>query len=214
VTVGTSAAVRLVVPGAPEPGPRVWRYRVDSGRSLLGTAYSSGGALFEWLTGVLSPDGVDETALAGRRPGDHGLVALPFLAGHRPPLEPRGDGGTLHGLRLSTRAGDVTAGVLEGLCHELADGVAAVAGGRVTTAVLGGGAMVASPWLARRLAAALPPGARLVTTAEVGARGAAMVATRRYPEPPTESITPDESERAAMAAAGERHRAFRAKLGN
>jgi gluconokinase len=208
VTVGTSAAVRLVMAGAPEPGPNVWRYRVDTGRSVLGVAYSAGGVLYDWLTEVLPPGSADVT---DRVPGDHGLVVLPHLAGHRPPHVARGGGGTVHGVRLSTRAGDLAAAVLEGLCHELADGVAAVAPG--AQPVLGGGAVAASPWLARRLAAALPPGARLVTTPEVGARGAAMVATGRYPDPPLPVVEHTEAERSAMAAAALRHRSLRARLG-
>jgi len=207
ITVGTSAAVRVVVPGAPEPGPAVWRYRVDTRSSLLGVAYSAGGALYEWLNRVLQPGAAD---VADRVPGDHGLVVLPYLAGHRPPHESRGEGGTVHGLRLSTTSGDVAAAVLEGLCHEIADGVAAVA--PEAQPILGGGAVAASPWLARRLAAALPPGTRLVTTAEVSARGAAMVATGRYPDPPLVPVEQTDAERAAMAAAGELHRALRSRL--
>ena len=212
VTIGTSAAVRLVAPGSPMPGPRVWRYRVDRAHSVLGVAYSGGGNLHTWLAALLVPQGVDEPALAALAPGEHGLVALPDQAGHRPPREPRGAGGAVLGLRLSTRAVDVAAAVLEGLCHEVADGARAVDPTGRGVPVLSGGAVRASPWLARRLAAALPPGAVRAQTPEIALRGAAMLATGWYPAPGLEPVPVTEAERAAMAAAGERHRAARNAL--
>lgn len=209
VTIGTAAAVRVVAPGAPDPGPGVWRYRLDRARSVLGVAYSGGGNLHAWLAALLAPGGVDEAALAALTPGEHGLVALPDQAGHRPPHEPRGAGGAVLGLRLSTRAVDLAAAVLEGLCHEVADGARAVDPAGRAVPVLSGGAVVASSWLARRLAAALPPGVVRANTPEAAVRGVAMLASGRYPPLPLEPVAVTPAERAAMAAAGERHRAAR-----
>ncbi len=212
VTVGTSAAVRLVTDGAPEVPEPVWRYRLDHQRSVLGVAYSGGGVLEEWVTRVLRTEQVTPAALDRLAPGGHGLVSLPYHAGHRPPLPPAGAGGTLHGLRLATGPVDVVAATLEGLCHELADGALALDPAGQAVPMLGGGAIAASPWLARRLTAAIGRAAERVTDAEVGARGAAAVATGASFQPGTEPVPADPTEVTAMAAAAARHRALRDRL--
>lgn len=219
ITVGTSAAVRFVCAGAPAPPPTVWRYRVDRRRSVLGVAYSAGGVLYDWLTDVLrGPAGkITDAELDALAPGAHGLVSLPFHAGHRAPAAALGAGGTLHGLRLTTTALDIAAATMEGVCHEIAAGAAVLNPARDATATLGGGAVSASPWFARRLAAALggvldSAAARVATDAEVGARGAAACATGRVYEPETTEIRATRSEVAAMADAADRHHTLRVLL--
>jgi len=210
VTVGTSAAVRVVVPGAPEPEEHVWRYRVDSRRSVFGVAYSAGGALYHWVAGLVGGYPGDP-ALDALAPGAHGLVSLPFHAGHRPPLPAYGVG-TLHGLRLATTRADVVAATLEGVCHELADGARHLDPTGRATAVLGGGAVAASPWLGRRLAAAFGGRAVRCLVADVGARGAAALATGFTPAPIQEIVEVPDSDVAAMADAARHYRALRDRL--
>lgn len=214
VTVGTSAAVRLVTADVTDPAPAVWRYRVDHRRAVYGVAYSGGGVLDEWVTGLLDIDpGAQERALAALAPGGHGLVCLPYHAGHRPPAgDPVGAGGTLHGLRLTTTGTDVLAATLEGLCHEIADGARAVDPSGTATPMLGGGAIAASGWLTGRLTAALGGEARRVTDPEVGACGAAAAALGIEPRPATEPVTADAGTVTAMATAADRHRRLRALL--
>jgi gluconokinase len=210
VTVGTSAAVRLVTPGAPAAADRVWRYRLDRAHSVLGVAYSGGGVLHDWVVRLVAGD-PGEAALAALVPGQHGLVSLPYHAGHRAPLPAAGTG-TLHGLRLSTTGVDVVAATLEGVCHELAAGARLVDPPGAAEAVLSGGAVAASPWLSRRLAAALGGRARRCLDPEVGARGAAMLATGVRRLPPAELVEASRAEVTAMAAAGQRHRELRERL--
>jgi gluconokinase len=218
VTVGTSAAVRLVTDDAYAPPPTVWRYRVDRHRAVFGVAYSGGGVLDEWVTHLVRTDDVGgdgagvEEALRGLAPGAHGLVSLPYHNGHRPPRDPVGSGGTLYGLRLNTGALDVIAATLEGGCHEIAGGARAVDPGGHATPMLGGGAVAASPWLARRLAAALGGTARRCLDPEVGARGAAAAALGIDYQPTDEPVRAPEPEVAAMAAAAKRHAALRDRL--
>jgi gluconokinase len=210
VTVGTSAAVRLVCPGTPPIADLVWRYRVDSGRSVVGAAYSGGGVLHHWVTHLVGGD-PGEAALEALAPGQHGLVALPYHAGLRPP-RPADASGTLHGLRLSTTPVDVVAATSEGFCHEVADGGRLIDPDRKAVAVLGGGAVAASAWLARRLAAAFGGKALRCLDAEVGARGAAALALGVEPILRLEPVEATVAEVAAMAQAAERHSVLRGLL--
>lgn len=211
VTVGTSAAVRLVTPGAPDPAPSIWRYRVDSQRSVLGAAFSAGGALYEWVSRLVGDQEASEAALSRLRPGEHGVVCLPYHAGHRPPL-PLTDVGTLHGLKLSTGPTEVVAATLEGVCHEISGAARSLAPSAQVTPVLGGGAVAASAWFTRRLTAALGGTALRCLDAEVGARGAAALATGIDSPPRLEEVTVPEREVAAMATAAQRHWAVRDRI--
>ena len=84
LSLGTSGAMRVVVPGTPEETPEgLFVYRVDAGRSLVGGALSNAGNLYAWLRRVLAE--VDEGALSAMKPDSHGLTVLPFLAGERAP---------------------------------------------------------------------------------------------------------------------------------
>ena len=84
LSLGTSGAMRVVVPGTPEQTPEgLFVYRVDAGRSLVGGALSNAGNLYAWLRRVLAE--VDEGALSAMAPDSHGLTVLPFLAGERAP---------------------------------------------------------------------------------------------------------------------------------
>ncbi|GAA3521507.1 FGGY family carbohydrate kinase [Actinocatenispora rupis] len=214
VTVGTSAAVRLVTAEAPTPAPHVWRYRVDRRRAVLGVAYSGGGVLDEWVGRLVGADRAGtEEELAALAPGEHGLVCLPYHAGHRPPADdPTGAGGTLYGLRLTTTPADVTAATTEGVCHEVADGARALDPSGTATPMLGGGAVAASGWLTRRLAAALGGSARRCVDPEVGACGAAASALGVDYTPTTTDVVVPAGDVAAMRAAGVRHRALRDRL--
>ncbi|HEY3501865.1 MAG TPA: FGGY family carbohydrate kinase [Actinocatenispora sp.] len=214
VTVGTSAAVRLVTPDADTPAPAVWRYRVDHRRAVFGVAYSGGGVLDEWVTGLLGTDPDEQEAeLVGLAPGGHGLVCLPYHAGHRPPAaDPVGAGGTLYGLRMTTTPGHVLAATLEGVCHEVADGAHAVDPAGAALPMLGGGAIAASTWLTDRLTAALGGTAERCVDPEVGACGAAAGALGIDYTPATEDVSVPAGEVTAMAAAGARHRALRDRL--
>ena len=60
VTVGTSAAARIVLPGRPQDLAEIkvpyglWCYRIDKSRLLLGGALTDGGSLVQWMTETLS----------------------------------------------------------------------------------------------------------------------------------------------------------------
>jgi gluconokinase len=194
VTVGTSAAVRLVqpvVPGAALPPlpASVWRYRVDHERIVTGAAYSAGGNLFAWAKRTLMlPEGEAlERELSAITPGKGEVRADPRLGGDRPPgIAPSGSG-ALAGLAFSTTATEIFAGLMDGVCQMIARDLATLEStvdGR-TEVVLGGGAVAAQAWWRRAFQAALAPRmTRHVDNPEVGATGAALLAAGLVPAGP------------------------------
>jgi gluconokinase len=211
VTVGTSAAVRVVHPieGAPELPWRLWRYRVDDTRAVTGMAFSAAGNLFAWLADLLhlseaerEPDGIE--------PGSAQVVAIPFQAGTRPPDTVRSGSGALFGLSFDDTAADVLAAMLQGAALELDRGLHMLDDVFGTLdVVLGGGGVHASPWWRRCMAATFARPAQVCAEAEVGARGAAAIALGLSPEAGGETVTPTDDDIKRMADLKEPYAALR-----
>ncbi|PZF92259.1 FGGY family carbohydrate kinase [Micromonospora deserti] len=188
VTVGTSAAVRLVqhLPAGTEPPPLpegLWRYRVDHDHVVTGSAYSSGGNLYAWADRELRlPRGAELDAALARVPPDGGRPANVRFGGDRPPgLAPAGSG-ELRGLSFGSTAVEMLAGMMRGLCDLVAHDLTVLEStvDKPAEVVLGGGAVAASPWWRQAFAAALAP--RPVwyqRNPEIGATGAALIALGR-----------------------------------
>src|SRR5216683_3056886 len=92
LNVGTSAALRVVLPEPLGPHPAtpwgLWRYRIDATRALVGGATSEGGNVPAWCRKVLAlpaDEAALERAIAAVPPDGHHLTALPFFAGERSP---------------------------------------------------------------------------------------------------------------------------------
>ncbi len=86
ISVGTSGAMRVIVPGTPAETPDgLFVYRVDESRSLVGGALSNAGNLYAWLNKVLQTGDDLQAQIAAIAPDSHGLTILPFLAGERAP---------------------------------------------------------------------------------------------------------------------------------
>ncbi|MFY1691620.1 FGGY family carbohydrate kinase [Plantactinospora sp. WMMB782] len=189
VTVGTSAAVRLVqpVPAGVELPPlpdELWRYRVDHGHVVTGTAFSGGGNLYAWARREMRlPEGHELDRALARVPPLGGIAADSRLGGDRPPgLAPAGSG-VLSELGFNTTAVDILAGLMGALCREVGIGVAAIEStlDEPVQVVLGGGAVAASEWWRHSFSVALAPRAvHHVRNPEIGAVGAALVAIGRF----------------------------------
>ncbi|SCG65368.1 FGGY family carbohydrate kinase [Micromonospora inositola] len=188
VTVGTSAAVRLIQPlpagAALPPLPdQLWRYRVDHEHVVTGSAYSSGGNLFGWAKRELRlPEGAELEAALSRVSADGRVSANPRFGGDRPPGVAPAGSGELRGLSFGATAVDLFAGLMTGLCQLVAEDLALLESGVVQPAevVLGGGAMAASAWWRQAFVAALAPReVRHQRHPEIGATGAALVALGR-----------------------------------
>lgn len=185
VTVGTSAAVRLVQPaaqGAPLPPlPHdLWRYRVDDRRVVTGAAYSAGGNLYAWARRELRlPDGdALEEALSRVTPFT-GVRADPRLGGDRPPGTAPAGSGRIEGIGFATTATGMFAGLMEGVCvmvHRDLEVLESIVDHPIAV-TLGGGAIAASPWWRRAFETTLAPRAvDHVDDPEVGCTGAARAA--------------------------------------
>lgn len=219
VTVGTSAAIRMIGGTADAPlERRLWRYRVDHDRVITGSAYSAGGNLHQWARDTLAlSDQQDlDAALAEVPPGGHGVTVLPYHAGSRPPLDLPGGSGVIAGLSLATRPVEILAATLEAVGFSLADGYDALCGMLDTPpAVLAtGGGLRASAWLRQTLADVLDRPVRLVREPEASARGAAAASLgiRRDPETDGE-VLPRPDGVAARRAARDRQAELARQLG-
>ncbi|HSE06488.1 MAG TPA: gluconokinase [Methylomirabilota bacterium] len=221
LNVGTSAALRVVLPEPPGPYAAtpwgLWRYRVDGRRALVGGATSEGGNVLAWCRKhlALPPDPVGlEAALETVEPDGHGLTGLPFFAGERSPGWRPGARAAVAGLSLGTGAVEITRALLESVAFRLAEVYdllrpLAANGHRV---VASGGALAHSPVWAQILTDALGIPVAVSTYAEASARGAALLALEALgmpaPEapPPGRTLEPNPRRHARYRAARERQR--------
>jgi gluconokinase len=214
LNVGTSAALRLVLPGIPALPKGLWRYRIDGARALVGGATSEGGNVLAWCRDLLAlpADAELDAALAERAPGGHGLTALPFLAGERSPGWRADARATIAGLSLATGRLDIAGALLEAvalrlaLVHERLAPLAAADHALIAS----GGALLRSRAWTRMLADAFGRPLTLSHEAEASSRGAALrvLEALGVPAPPAAplgpTVLPDPGRHAAFRAARDR----------
>jgi gluconokinase len=213
VTVGTSAAVRVVHPieGAPDLPWELWRYRVDDKRAVTGMAFSAAGNLHAWLTAVLQLDAAHQEP-TGVEIGSSRVIAVPFQAGTRPPETVPSGSGAYFGLSFDDTGADLLAASLLGASLEIDRGLRMLDSlfGHSLRVVLGGGGIDASGWWRRCLTATFARPTDVCAEAEVGARGAAAVALGLSPTPDGEHIEPLRTDVDRVAAMRPRYEALRA----
>lgn len=216
VTIGTSSAMRAVVPAKQRVHlpSGLWRYAVDARRHLIGGALSEGGNVFHWLRQTLAwPPRVSDArlekqiaslianGLATRSPRQagpdaHGLTILPYFAGERSPGWSPGRHAVIAGLSLATRPSDLLQAGLEAVVLRLAavyaDLSAALGGGagRKPDILAGGAALRHSALWTQMLADALAAPVHRLGVAETSARGAALLAWERLGLFQLESVPP------------------------
>ncbi|HUP28216.1 MAG TPA: gluconokinase, partial [Chloroflexia bacterium] len=183
IQVGTSAAVRALIPGpVPSIPEGLWCYRLDAETSLLGGALSEGGNWFGWLRDslgiMLTPD-LEQDAEA-LEPDAHGLTILPHIAGERSPGWNGSARGAITGLSLATNKAHIVRGVQEavamrlGLVFERLEG--ALPG--VDKIVASGGALLTSTGWLRIVADVIGRPITASMEEEASSKGAAMMAFR------------------------------------
>jgi gluconokinase len=180
LTVGTTAAVRVVAPDVERVPMGLWCYRVDGRRALLGGATSEGGNVYAWLQSALrlGDEAEVERALAQGAPDGHGLTVLPFVAGERSPGYAGDVRATISGIGISTSADDIARACLEAVSYRLAiitDLLDAVLPG-AQTVVVSGGAILSSPAWMQMLADVLNRPLLASNEREATSRGVALLA--------------------------------------
>ena len=122
VNLGTSAAVRAIVPGPVAEVPQgLWEYRISPDRSLLGGALTDGGNMVRWVAELtdLGPSKGWDALAEELRPDGHGVTLLPFLSGERSPGWDDQARATIHGLRRNTRAEELLLAGMEAVTYRL-----------------------------------------------------------------------------------------------
>ncbi len=193
ITVGTSAAARLVVGDGAAAPFGLFRYRVDPARALIGGAVSNAGNVRAWcLRELRIDDGAALERALARRPGPSPLLAAPYLFGERAPLWREDVTAALAGIGGATTALDLMHALTDAAWQRLAAIVAALPGGAGARFVIGGGVQ-RSPSTLTRLADVLGRTLQVCDEAETSLRGAAIYALERLgarpPAPTTRAIT-------------------------
>jgi gluconokinase len=226
LSIGTSAALRVVTPDGWAPPPAgLWSYRMDRRRTVVGGAISNGGLVKRWLESTLrlpAEGAALDALLEVREPGAHGIAVLPFLAGERSPFWPLEAAATFDGIRVGHDALDLLQAGMEAVAYRLA-----LLRRRLREAVPGadcivasGGGLIASPAWARLLADALGEELRVMTDAESSSRGAALLALEAaglidaaaVPPPSMAVVRPDSERHRRHARAMARHARLEAAL--
>ncbi len=157
LTIGTSAAMRIIVPHEIGADPRtlterIWCYRLDRNYRALGGALSNAGNVTAWLVNQLfTTDYTSLTSAAGSmEPDSHGLTFLPFLVGERSPSWNDDATGVIHGIRLGTTPAGIFRAALEATAYRLAaiyDDLLLLANPRHEIHANGGAALSSPLWL-------------------------------------------------------------------
>jgi gluconokinase len=179
ISVGTSGAMRIVVPGRPSPVPDgLFGYCVDAHRSLIGGSLSNAGNLYAWLRRVLNVTPDAQTTIAALAPDSHGLTILPFLAGERAPGRNEKAKAVFLGMTFDTGPEHLVRAALEAISYrfyQIARRLAPlVAPGAIYVA--SGGPVLQSPLWMQILADVLGAPVYASAEAEATIRGAVFVA--------------------------------------
>lgn len=133
VTIGTSGAIRTVIP-KPEIDPkgRIFCYALTEDCWVIGGPVNNGGIVFRWIRDELAASetetakrlGMDPydvlTKIAGLiKPGADGLLFLPYLSGERAPFWNADVRGSFIGLTLSHKREHLIRAALEGVIYNL-----------------------------------------------------------------------------------------------
>jgi len=228
LTVGTTGAMRVVLPGATPPVPAgLWAYKVGAAETLLGGALSEGGNVFAWSKSVLRlpPDAKLDAALRALPPDGHGLTILPFVAGERSPGWSNDAESVTTGMHPGTSPLQVLQAWLEAVSFRVAI-IARLLGPHASPTheiVASGGAMSASRYWVQLMANVIGRRVHLSRSEELTSRGAAILALRGLSQWKTladESLDaehvfePDPSRASVYQAAIERqHRLYEKVLG-
>jgi gluconokinase len=190
VTVGTSSALRAVLPQAcssrRETVPlatrarALWNYRVDAASGIIGGALGEGGNLIAWLHANFKLPPLDEAerAIGGRAADSARITLLPFIAGERSPNWNAEARVVVSGIHLSTEPLDILQAALESVAYQLRavyDALVSIHGAPEMV-IASGAALARSPVWRRIIANVLERPLIASQAMESSSRGAAVFA--------------------------------------
>eukprot|EP00742_Colponemidia_sp_Colp-10_P009415 GILJ01010263.1.p1 GENE.GILJ01010263.1~~GILJ01010263.1.p1 ORF type:complete len:432 (+),score=33.82 GILJ01010263.1:268-1563(+) len=156
LTLGTSAAIRVLLPADDSQGPFVipqglWCYRLDADWYLVGGALTDGGSIFEWAVRTFNVTDIDKLTeeLSTKTPEDQHITVLPFLNGERSPGWNSESRLTMFGMTARTTTADLVYGMLEGVSLRLKsilDLVKSLGSGSTQIIVSGNALARSAPW--------------------------------------------------------------------
>ncbi|MFM2308018.1 MAG: hypothetical protein RLY87_138 [Chloroflexota bacterium] len=191
LTVGTTGALRIALPGTPQPPAGLWCYRIDRHTALVGGATSEGGNVYQWVRQTMRLDG-DEAAIQSRlaayAPDAHGLTILPLFAGERSPGWAGEAKATIHGMHLGTTAWDIARASLEAIA--LRFGRIALSLPSTSRVIASGGALEHSSLWMQICADVLGRPVYASGVEEATARGVALLVLRTLKVIPTFAALP------------------------
>ena len=183
ITIGTSSAIRVIVPSDVVPSKGLWLYLLDQKRGVLGGALSEGGNIFAWLASTLKlPPLVEAESLVAAMPPDgHGLTILPFLSGERSPGWHSEASMAITGINSHSSPIALLRAALESLAYQLAEVYdqlnTALEKQEIAPTLIGsGGAMLSSRTLQDIVADTLNAPLYPLLEREASARGVALLA--------------------------------------
>ena len=187
LTIGTSGALRVLVPGVPDHVPHgLFCYKVNVSQSLIGGAVSNAGNVFAWLQQTLKItgdpfDNVDDLTL----PNAHGLIVHPSWAGERSPGWHDDASAMISGMTLNTTADDIARAALEAVLYQVAavDDLLCASLNHKPTIFAAGGVLASSPGWGQVTADILGRDVQLCADSQASARGTALLALGSYAEP-------------------------------
>ncbi|HVR70097.1 MAG TPA: gluconokinase [Vicinamibacteria bacterium] len=222
LTVGTSGALRILLPGrTPEVPAGLWAYKLGSADTLLGGAFSTGGEIFAWARSLLRlPPAKDlDRALSRLPPDGHGLTVLPFLSGERSPGWSPNARAAVDGLGGSATSLQILQACLEAVSYRfgLVARLLAPHEEAPHEIVASGGAMSRSRYWVQLMADVLQRPVGLCRARELTSRGTAVLALRALgawttledvPVAQADAYEPDTARAAVYAAAMDRQHAL------
>ena len=187
INVGTSGALRLMLPVGPNSRPLriphgLFCYRLDARRLIVGGAISNAGNLHAWARRELKlPQAGEIERTLAQRPGPiRGLTILPFWIGERAPTWPESLPSIVVGIGQATTALDLLQALHEASYQRLAEvaGLLEKVLRRKLSFIVSGG-IAHSPDSMQRLADVLGRPVAVAAQPEASLRGAALFALDR-----------------------------------
>jgi len=182
VTLGTGAFV-LAQAGQQTPRPPAgilascaWRRESTTSYALEGFIPTAGAAA-DWFAriGALPPAGPELDALL-EAAGDAGVVCVPAFQGSGSPSWDAGVRGSLLGLSLGTTRAELARAVIDGILHQVADAMEAMAEAISLKELWVDGGLSRSDWIVQRLADLAGVRVQRTTRSDSTVLGAAMLA--------------------------------------